>query len=309
MADFKWRVNALKKEYPKLSDKTLTNYAKNYARFFQNGVEIGEAHKQFFLDKPVSTRLNYIWSVMRAHKVFGDGELPSWVDEMEKSSKEELKVYYNEQKKSKKEGENWISLKELQKYNKSQRTALSAITNKFTNMEMGTQKRALMRDWLITSLYVLDPVNHPPMRVDYNMKIVNWFKGYDEDQETGNYLKITNKSTKHFVFNDYKTSGAYGTKKIKLSKKMNAMMNIYLKYHPDNKYLFGKDENISKNALQKKVIGAFAGTGKTLGVSMLRHIVISDTVDTGDKLKEKAELAEKMGHSVTSQEIYKKFDE
>lgn len=86
-------------------------------------------------------------------------------------------------------------------------------------------------------------------------------------------------------------------------------MNIYLKYHPDNKYLFGKDENISKNALQKKVIGAFAGTGKTLGVSMLRHIVISDTVDTGDKLKEKAELAEKMGHSVTSQEIYKKFDE
>ena len=42
---------------------------------------------------------------------------------------------------------------------------------------------------------------------------------------------------------------------------------------------------------------------------MLRHIVISDTIDTGDKLKEKQDIAEKMGHSVTTQELYKKFDE
>ena len=41
---------------------------------------------------------------------------------------------------------------------------------------------------------------------------------------------------------------------------------------------------------------------------MLRHIVISENVDTGDKLKDKNELAEKMGHSTSTQEIYKKFD-
>ena len=40
---------------------------------------------------------------------------------------------------------------------------------------------------------------------------------------------------------------------------------------------------------------------------MLRHIVISDTVDTGDKLKVKEEMAAKMGHSVATQETYKKF--
>jgi hypothetical protein len=41
---------------------------------------------------------------------------------------------------------------------------------------------------------------------------------------------------------------------------------------------------------------------------MIRHIVISDTVDTGDKLKAKEEIATKMGHSVATQELYKKFD-
>lgn len=304
MADFTWRVNALKKEYPKMSERTLKNYAKNYARFYQNGVEIHEAHEKFLMDKPVSTRLNYLWSVFRAHKVFGEGDLPDWMYEMEKTGKKELKEHYQSQNKSKKESDNWITLKELQKYNKAQRTALSAMTQRFTT----PPDKVKLKEWLLTSLYVLDPENHPPMRVDYNMKILGpGDPAPDEDGKKINYIKVMNKSTKWFVFADYKTVGAYGIKEIKLSRKMNAVMNIYLKFHKGN-YLFGENENITKNGLQKAITKAFKGTGKHLGVSMLRHIVISEKVDTGDKLQEKAEMADKMGHSTASQEIYKKFD-
>jgi len=38
---------------------------------------------------------------------------------------------------------------------------------------------------------------------------------------------------------------------------------------------------------------------------MLRHIFISEKIG-GPTLKEKQELAEKMGHSVNQQELYKK---
>ncbi len=92
---------------------------------------------------------------------------------------------------------------------------------------------------------------------------------------------------------------------------MNAAMNIYLStLGSDPKFLFQDKlgKQITKNALQKQITRAFNGTGKTLGVSMLRHIVISEKVDTGDKLKDKNEMAEKMGHSTSTQEIYKKFD-
>ena len=60
-------------------------------------------------------------------------------------------------------------------------------------MALTTKKTQDMRNWILTSLYVLDPVNHPPMRVDYNMEIVNGLQELDKNK---NYLVKINKSKK-----------------------------------------------------------------------------------------------------------------
>jgi hypothetical protein len=258
----------------------------------------------FFENKKPASKHTYLWSLKTVLNLAPEKNKTglAWIEGAIDVNKKTINNYYQEQKKSVKESDNWISLKELQAYNKRQRTALSAKSNKFTRTSYGAVSDA--RDWLLTSLYTIDPVNHPPMRVDYNMEIA---KDGDELDPQKNYLVIKNKSKKYFVFNDYKTNKTYGSKRIELSKKMNATMNIYLKFNGDNKYLFGEN-NITKNALQKKIQKAFKGTGKVIGVNMLRHIVISDVVDTGDKLKQKMDIADKMGHSTATQELYKKHE-
>ena len=302
----------IKEQHPKLSLKTIYNYVNNWKRVEThlkeqfnksieenvewNGKESSNAIiKKFVMDKPMATRHQYLWSMKTVSPNILDDNMKSWIDSQIESGKKELKDYYAEQTKSKKESKNWATLKELQKYNKKQRT-----------VALHTETKTDLRNWLLTSLYVLDVENHPPMRVDYNMEIVHGLAELDPNK---NYLVIINKSKKEFVFGDYKTVKAYGVKRIPLSRKMNAMINIYLKHHPDNKYLIQDrwGDNITKDALQKSIVRAFKGTGKNIGVSMLRHILISEKVDTGDKLKEKSEVAEKMGHSVATQEIYKKF--
>jgi len=304
--------NHLKETHPKLSLKTINNYINNWKRVEThlkdqfnksieedvewNGKESSNAIiKKFVMDKPMATRHQYLWSMKTVSPNILDDNMKSWIDSQIESGKKELKDYYAEQTKSKKESKNWATLKELQKYNKKQRT-----------VALHTETKTDLRNWLLTSLYVLDVENHPPMRVDYNMEIKHGLAELDPNK---NYLVIINKSKKEFVFGDYKTVKAYGVKRIPLSRKMNAMINIYLKHHPDNKYLIQDrwGDNITKDALQKSIVRAFKGTGKNIGVSMLRHILISEKVDTGDKLKEKSEVAEKMGHSVATQEIYKKF--
>jgi len=302
----------IKEQHPKLSLKTIYNYVNNWKRVEThlkeqfnksieenvewNGKESSNAIiKKFVMDKPMATRHQYLWSMKTVSPNILDDNMKSWIDSQIESGKKELKDYYAEQTKSKKESKNWATLKELQKYNKKQRT-----------VALHTETKTDLRNWLLTSLYVLDVENHPPMRVDYNMEIKHGLAELDPNK---NYLVIINKSKKEFVFGDYKTVKAYGVKRIPLSRKMNAMINIYLKHHPDNKYLIQDrwGDNITKDALQKSIVRAFKGTGKNIGVSMLRHILISEKVDTGDKLKEKSEVAEKMGHSVATQEIYKKF--
>ena len=294
----------VKNRKPETVEKYVDKYlkAKKAIGDFNNVDKLNE----FFNDKKPAYKHSYLWSIKTVLDLSPEKNKKALdaINDMINNNKKTINNYYQEQKKSIKENDNWISLKELQRFNKNQRTILSTMSDKFKSKPDSKK----LRDYLLTSLYVLDVNNHPPRRVDYNVKLAN--KNTELDSNN-NYLVIKNKSTKYFVFNQYKTDKTYGTQTFPVSKKLNAVINIYLKYNPDNKYLFQNNngENITKSHLQKLITHSFKDTGKTIGVNMLRHIVISDTIDTGDKLKEKQDIAEKMGHSVTTQELYKKFDE
>jgi hypothetical protein len=288
------------------SPKTIKVYVLNFKKTVRE-TDINDADKlkDYLMEKKVNTRQNYLWSIKNVLELQSDPnkEVLSMIQNLIDSGKKEIDSYYQEQKKTKRESDNWISLKKLQEFNKNQKKALMTTTNKFTK----TPNKKELKNWLITSLYTLDPENHPPMRIDYNMEII---KSRDEIKQGNNYLLLESKSKKYFIFDDYKTGKSQGTKEIKLSRKMNSVMNIYLKFNPDNKYLFqnNKGENISKNALQKLIQKVYLPLDKKIGVTLLRHIIISETLDTGDKLKKKQELADKMGHSTQTQEKYKKFE-
>jgi hypothetical protein len=47
--------------------------------------------------------------------------------------------------------------------------------------------------------------------------------------------------------------------------------------------------------------------GKSLSVDMIRHIYITHFLKQNPKLKEKMSLADLMGHSVETQNLYQKF--
>ena len=122
------------------------------------------------MEKKVNTRQNYLWAIKNVLELQSEPnkEVLSMIQNLIDSGKKEIDSYYQEQKKTKRESDNWISLKKLQEFNKNQKKALMTTTNKFTK----TPNKKELKNWLITSLYTLDPENHPPMRIDYNMEII-----------------------------------------------------------------------------------------------------------------------------------------
>ncbi len=294
--------NVIKKKNP----KTIQTYVDNYLRA-KKEVDFTDPDKteDYLNKKKPSTKHQYLWSILTIIELDKEKyeKTIERLKEMVDVNKKEINSHYKEQRKNIKENENWLTLKELDTHNKNLRSMVRMDTN---GWKQAPKNKTQNEAWMLTNLYTLDLNNHPPMRIDYNMEIIH---KPEQVQEGNNYLLVHNKTRKEFIFGDYKTAGAYGQKKIPLSRKMNAAMNLYLLHH-DSKWLFPdrSGNNITKNALQKRIAKAYSGTGKKIGVSMLRHIVISEMVDTGAPIKEKEEFADKMAHSTATQEIYKKFN-
>jgi len=294
--------SAIKKKNP----KTIQTYVDNYLRA-KKVVDLTDPDKteEYLNEKKPSTKHSYLWSILTIIELDKE-KYEKTIERLKKmvdNNKKVIDAHYKEQRKTIHENKNWMTIKELQTHNKNLRNLVRIDTNGWTQ---APKNKTQNESWMISNLYTLDPKNHPPMRIDYNMEIIN---KPEQIQEGNNYLMVHNKTRKEFIFGDYKTEGAYGQKKIPLSRKMNAAMNLYLQNH-NSKWLFPDraGNNSTKNALQKKITKAFSSTGKTIGVSLLRHIVISEMVDTGAPIIEKEEFADKMAHSTKTQELYKKFN-
>tara|TARA_R110000824_G_scaffold347197_1_gene533990 strand:- start:519 stop:1478 length:960 start_codon:yes stop_codon:yes gene_type:complete len=221
-----------------------------------------------------------------------------------KSYDEEVKL----QKKSETQNENWVSMKALKKVINNYKSELER-QGIFKKETLNKKERDLLQKWLVGSLYIIDTGN-PPLRNDYTpmevITLTNYNKLPKSDVENNNYLVNQSRNKKWFSFGEYKTRKTYGIKKINLGKKLNAVMNIYLKFHKDkNLLLNNRGEALSSNGLTKYIQKVFSPTGKVISANLLRHIYISEYL-TGPSLQDKQALGEKMGHNVNTQELYKK---
>lgn len=118
-----------------------------------------------------------------------------------------------------------------------------------------------------------------------NMKI----RG-DIDKSKDNYI-----DGNKFVFNNYKTSGAYGKQEVEIPKPLKQILDKYIKKNPHD-YLLVSTRGLpySQVVLTQKLNKIF---GDKISTSMLRHIYITHQYEGVDIAKMR-QIAEDMGHSV-----------
>ncbi len=262
-------------------------------------------------DMKLSSRKTYLASIVVALSSQGDkfkDDVKYYRDEMEELAKQ-YNTEQEEQKKSEKEDKNWTTLASLRKVNRNYRNELKERKvfqkepDKITNKEFD-----LLQKWVVSGLYVLD--DQAPLRNDYIMDVIkypDYQKLTESQKKEKNYLVIKSRNNKFFSLGEYKTSGKYGTKEIEVGKKLNSMLNVWLKFNTSGHLLLNsKKEPMTANGLTKYLNKTFEPSGKSnISSSLIRHIFITEKIG-GPSLKEKQEIADKMGHSVNQQELYKK---
>ncbi len=256
----------------------------------------------------LTTQKNYLSAIIVALSAFKnkyDDELIGYRNRLD-----ELNEKYNSEisknEKNKKQGENWQSLKQL-RHILNQYKAELMDRGAFKKTELTKKEMDILQKWLVGNLYIND--DNPPIRLDYgNMRIIkdDEYEKLNKKELENNYLVVKSRNNKMFSFGNYKTDKTYSTQKIKVGKKLNSIINIWLKYNKNGSLLIdSKGNSMSSNQLGKYISKVFAPSGKNISVNLLRHIYISEKFPA-EKEDEKEEVAKKMLHSKATQGTYSK---
>jgi len=291
--DFKTKIKEqLKANRPNLSEKSLATYT---STLYNLPVKVlGEnqpVSMEFFKDTDrimkylEDTPPNKRKSIMGAVFVLTNDE--SARDLMIEDSKV-VNDHYKEQKKSKKEIENWIDWKDiLNIYNAKLRTANLIFKKKVITPE----DINILNDFIILSCYVLMP---PRRLMDYaEMKIRNF------DENTNNCIK-----GKNIIFNNYKTTKAYGKQTFPMPKEFATLVKKWMTINETDYLVFhkkGKETSVSN--LNKQINSIF--DGKKISVDMIRHSFLTHYYSGKmPSLVEMEAMSKKMAHSVNTALTY-----
>lgn len=258
----------------------------------------------------LSTQKNYLSAIIVALDAMNDegdydGELEyyrGYLAELQKQHQEEQE----KQQKTKSQDENWASMKQLRKVMNGYKADIME-RELLTKPELNRRQFDLVQKWVVANLFLSE--ENPPTRLDYSpMKIIkeeDFEKLSDEDKDNNNYLVLKSRNKKYFHFGEYKTAKKYGANVIQVGKKLNSVLNIWLRINPtDSLLLNSQGKPQTANGLGKYITKVFEPTGKKIGVNLLRHIFITEKFEP--QLEEKQEVAKKMSHSVGTQELYAK---
>jgi integrase len=278
----------LMKNKPEMKEATLKQHVSALAGLYKYGRPREELDVKWFEDhdemsklieqktQSVNTRKNYYCALFiltrdqyYRHKMLDNCKLAS--------------DQYKTNQRTEKQQANWMSYDEVmaivEKFRKQSKPLFSPA------MVLDGKMLSYLSDFialcLTTGAYI------PPRRT------ADWtnFKIRNVDKAKDNYME-GNK----FVFNNYKTHGAYGKQEIEIPKPLMTIMKAYIKKNPyDHLLINSKGEPVGQTVLTQRLNGLF---GKNISTSMLRHIYLThkyEGIDVG-KLKE---IAEEMGHDIS----------
>jgi DNA-binding Lrp family transcriptional regulator len=245
----------------------------------------------------VALKMDNKKSMAKVLKVYND-----WMNELADKIKED----YKDGKYDDKYNDNKLSFDEVLKVLET----LGEKVDKFVNNKVINEHQYnILLEYLILALYCL---TEPRRNLDYQ-KCYLVSKIDDKLDTDCNYCDVDN-----FLFNIYKTSKTHGQQLIKIGDELKEVIKKYIKHHPLIKnskikkgdkfpllvYYNGESFD-SVNSITRILNKIF---GQKIGSSQLRKIYVTNKF--GDKselhklLEEQKEVADKMGQTVDTQNLY-----
>jgi hypothetical protein len=280
----------LKEKRPNLSASSLKTYVsilynlkkkldgEDSLKFFEEDERILD----FLKDKEPQTRKTTLSAL------FVLTGKPSYNDLMLTDCKHVNDVY-KEQKKSKKQEEGWMTIKEIQPIYDEMFTTVTAMFQKKLLANYHTIVHFILLGCLGAGISGL-----PPRRsLDYTeMKV----KGYDVNKD--NYYR-----NGVFYFNIYKTSKTYGQQTLdvkSLAPEFNKILKKWVTVNPTDYLLFSSVEKKLEPSQVTRMIGNILG--KNISTDLLRHIYLTEKY--GKVQEEMKNDSEAMGHDTQTQALY-----
>jgi hypothetical protein len=189
--------------------------------------------------------------------------------------------------------------KQIAKY-----TSYEEITEKYEELKRrgyhDTERHSMQ--YVLLSVFV----HLRPKRAD--LGAIKIYREKDPRSTTENYIVLRDRGASYLAMNVYKTSKYYQTVEEELPEGLVRDIQTSLRRHPRD-YLFRKDDGdpMSNNTYTKFVMNTFQDFfGRATGVSLLRHIYISEKLDFDDMtLEEQDAEAKLMLHTSALQHAYK----
>jgi hypothetical protein len=158
------------------------------------------------------------------------------------------------------------------------------------------------QDWVILCLYTMVP----PLRVDYSPMAV--VEELPKDTK-GNFVVLS--ATKNcFVFQEYKTSGSYGRVEFDIPDELLEVLYEWCIYNPSGWLLLKNDGEPYSDANLSQRVGRIMerATGKTCGITMMRHAYKTWLHKGEPSLAARDEEARRMLHSPHMAQSYRRID-
>lgn len=300
--------DTIRKHRPTLSDSSLRTYKSILTNLYKKMRPDSEGYnKDFFMLHPKEV-IDFLKDVRPANRKTSLSALTVYTLDDPKVSglyqnlmMRDGRVYQEEvqsQEKTKKQRENWISQEEVKTIYDNLEKVVKPIFNNYKEGDtIPVRDLEKIQDYVIASVYTIIP---PRRLLDYTeFKVRNFTEGDDGD----NYMKNGT-----FYFNKFKTA-KYKKDSFKIPIRLKNIVSKWMKISGSDWLLFqsrNKTKHISPSFLNG-VLHRIFGAG--ISVNSLRHSFLSEYYKNMPKLKDMGEVAEQMGHTVSTALEYVKKDD
>ena len=189
--------------------------------------------------------------------------------------------------------EGWMSWDEvLERYASLEKEAVKL----FKKLSLDKEEFHRLQLYVLLSCLVLLPVRRSLDWVSFKLRNVN--------EEEDNFLTY-DKRKPTLVFNDYKTKRTYGQQRLPIDTKLANILTKWMEKNPNDSLLMNYHQkgNINATQLTQLLHGFF---GKPISTSLLRHIYLTHLHKGTPAIKEMAQTATNMAHSIPQQLDYVK---
>lgn len=297
------------KQYITHLNKLKKNFDTDNWDFLSNPDDIMDNIK----DKHFTSKRNSLNAIIVLLMALNNKEQYDELIEKYQKLRDELNDKYDEEqtsgKISEKQKKNFASMEEIQEMLKTMQKQIKDDGLK-KKEQLKIKDKELLMVYTIFSMLVKYPTRNDMAGMRFITKTA-YNQLTDEDKKNNNFL-VNQKGKLTFILNQYKTSKKYGEKKIEIDKDIEKILRMYIrltnKKYGDVLFVSSRDNALTRNQISQLLLKTSKKyMNKAVSTTLMRKIVVSDKF--GDVKKEQAELADIMGHSVSTQnKVYVKED-